>query len=121
MATEIRSFLGLANYYKRFIERFSQIALPLTKLTRKEVLFVWTKECEEIFETLKERLMTTPVLVLPTPLGPYSKSVRQAAMVFALKIWRHHLYGARFEVFSDHKSLKYMFDQKELNIDSKGG
>ena len=39
-----------------------------------------------------------------------------AAVVFALKIWRHHLYGARFEVFSDHKSLKYLFDQKELNM-----
>ena len=39
-----------------------------------------------------------------------------AAVVFALKIWRHHLYGVRFEVFSDHKSLKYLFDQKELNM-----
>src|SRR4051812_48683200 len=39
-----------------------------------------------------------------------------AAVVFALKIWRHYLYGARFEVFSDHKSLKYLFDQKELNM-----
>ena len=39
-----------------------------------------------------------------------------AAVVFALKIWRHHLYGVKFEVFSDHKSLKYLFDQKELNM-----
>ena len=39
-----------------------------------------------------------------------------ATVVFALKIWRHHLYGVKFEVFSDHKSLKYLFDQKELNI-----
>ena len=39
-----------------------------------------------------------------------------AAVVFVLKIWRHYLYGARFEVFSDHKSLKYLFDQKELNM-----
>lgn len=39
-----------------------------------------------------------------------------AAIVFALKIWRHYLYGAVFEVYSDHKSLKYLFDQKELNI-----
>jgi len=38
-----------------------------------------------------------------------------AAMVFALKRWRHYLYGARFEVFSEHKSLKYLFDKKELN------
>ena len=39
-----------------------------------------------------------------------------AAVVFVLKIWRHYLYGSRFEVFSDHKSLKYLFDQKELNM-----
>ena len=39
-----------------------------------------------------------------------------AAVVFALKIWRHYLYGVRFEVFSDHKSLKYLFDQKKLNM-----
>ena len=39
-----------------------------------------------------------------------------AAVVFALKTWRHYLYGSRFEVFSDHKSLKYLFDQKELNM-----
>lgn len=39
-----------------------------------------------------------------------------AAVVFVLKMWRHYLYGSRFEVFSDHKSLKYLFDQKELNM-----
>ena len=39
-----------------------------------------------------------------------------AAVVFVLKIWRHYLYGSRFEVFNDHKSLKYLFDQKELNM-----
>ena len=39
-----------------------------------------------------------------------------AAVVFVLKIWRHYLYGSRFELFSDHKSLKYLFDQKELNM-----
>ena len=44
-----------------------------------------------------------------------------AAVVFALKIWRHYLYGLRFEVFSDHKSLKYLFDQRELNMCRDGG
>ena len=39
-----------------------------------------------------------------------------AAVVYVLKIWRHYLYGSKFEVFSDHKSLKYLFDQKELNM-----
>jgi hypothetical protein len=62
--TEIWSFLGLAGYYRRFIEGFSTIASPLTKLTRKEVKFIWSKECEENFQELKERLTFAPVLAL---------------------------------------------------------
>ncbi|XP_025616927.1 uncharacterized mitochondrial protein AtMg00860-like [Arachis hypogaea] len=50
---EVRSFLGWVGYYQRFIEGFFRIALPMTKLTRKEVPFVWTSECEENFQTLK--------------------------------------------------------------------
>ena len=64
--TEIQSFLGLAGYYRRFIEGFSTIASPLTKLTRKEVRFVWSKKCEVSFIELKERLTSTPVLALPS-------------------------------------------------------
>ena len=151
--TEIRSFLGLAGYYRKFIEGFSKLALPLTKLTRKGQPFVWTSQCEENFQELKNRLTTAPVLILPDPhesfevycdashqglgcvlmqdkrvvayasrqLRPHevnypTHDLELAVVAFALKIWRHHLYGARFEVFSDHKSLKYLFDQKELNM-----
>ncbi|WJX78131.1 hypothetical protein P8452_61384 [Trifolium repens] len=66
---EIRSFLGLAGYYRRFIEGFSKIALPMTQLTRKGKTFEWTQECEESFQKLKERLTSSPILVLPDPLG----------------------------------------------------
>jgi hypothetical protein len=62
--TEIWSFLGLMRYYRRFIKGFSTIASPLTKLTRKEVKFIWSKECEESFQELKERLTSGPVLAL---------------------------------------------------------
>ncbi|XP_022038817.1 uncharacterized protein LOC110941486 [Helianthus annuus] len=64
-STEIRSFLGLAGYYRRFIQDFSRIALPLTRLTRKKEKFVWGKEQEEAFRILKERLSSPPVLTLP--------------------------------------------------------
>ena len=58
----VRGFLGFANFYRDFISRFSHIAAPLTALTRKGVPFHWTPLCEEAFETIKERLMTAPVL-----------------------------------------------------------
>lgn len=151
--TEVRSFVGLAGYYKRFIEGFSKIVAPLTQLTRKNQIFAWTEKCEESFQLMKEKLTTSPVLVLPQPEEPHevycdasyqglgcvlmqhkqvvayaSRQLKTheknypthdfelAAIVFALKIWRHYLYGCSFEVFSDQKSLKYLFDQKELNI-----
>nr|KYP37202.1 Retrovirus-related Pol polyprotein from transposon 17.6 [Cajanus cajan] len=145
--------MGLAGYYKRFIEGFSKIVVPLTQLTRKEQQFIWTDACERCFEELKRRLTTSPVLVLPDSGEPFdvyydashhglgcvlmqnrkvvayasrqlknhernylTHDLELAAVVFALKILRHYLYGARFNVFSDHKSLKYLFDQKELNM-----
>uniref|UniRef100_A0A151UFL5 Retrovirus-related Pol polyprotein from transposon 17.6 n=1 Tax=Cajanus cajan TaxID=3821 RepID=A0A151UFL5_CAJCA len=63
--SEIRSFLGLAGYYRRFIEGFSKLALPLTSLTKKRVVFVWDSKCENSFRALKEKLTSAPVLVLP--------------------------------------------------------
>ena len=151
--TEVRSFLGLAWYYRRFIEGFSKIAGPLHCLTRKWVKFEWTDKCEESFQTLKEKLKSAPVLTLPEGnegfevysdasyeglgcvLMQYKRVVayasRQlkkhelnypthdlelAAVIFALKTWRHYLYGATCQIFTDHKSLKYLFTQKELNL-----
>jgi hypothetical protein len=64
--TEICSFLGLAGYYRRFIEGFSTIATPLTRLTRKNIRWEWSKECDESFQELKSRLATAPILILPS-------------------------------------------------------
>ncbi|CAA7033499.1 unnamed protein product [Microthlaspi erraticum] len=68
---QIRSFLGLAGYYRRFVKGFATMAQPMTKLTGKDVPFVWSAECEESFSQLKEMLTTTPVLALPEPGKPY--------------------------------------------------
>ncbi|KAJ8761995.1 hypothetical protein K2173_006597 [Erythroxylum novogranatense] len=70
--TEVRSFLGLAGYYRRFVEGFSIIATPLTKLLRKNQKFVWSDECQRSFEELKHRLTSAPVLTLPTGEGSYT-------------------------------------------------
>ncbi|GJY74870.1 putative reverse transcriptase domain-containing protein [Tanacetum coccineum] len=69
--TEVRSFLGLAGYYRRFIEGFSRLALPLTKLMRKGEKFVWNEEREKSFEELKQRLVSSPILTLPSGSGGF--------------------------------------------------
>ncbi|KAA0066266.1 pol protein [Cucumis melo var. makuwa] len=123
--SEVRSFLGLAGYYRRFVENFSRIATPLTQLTRKGVPFVWSKACEDSFQTLKQKLVTAPQGKVVAYASRQLKSHEQnypthdlelAAVVFALKIWRHYLYGEKIQIFTDHKSLKYFFTQKELNM-----
>jgi hypothetical protein len=63
--SDIRSFLGLAGYYHRFIENFSKIAKPMTEPLHKNTPFVWNKACEQSFQELKKRLTTTPILALP--------------------------------------------------------
>ncbi|KAA0047049.1 Retrotransposable element Tf2 [Cucumis melo var. makuwa] len=151
--TEIRSFLGLAGYYRRFVEGFSKLSLALTNLTRKNVKFKWADACERSSQELKKKLVTTLVLTLPTPgvefdiycdashqglgcvlmqkgkvVAYASRQLKKhecnypthdlelAAVVLALKLWWHYLYGERCHIFTDHKSLKYIFDQKELNL-----
>ena len=64
--TEVRRFLGLAGYYRRFMKDFSKIAVPLTRLTQKNVKFIWTDRCEEHFQLLKDLLTSAPVLPLPS-------------------------------------------------------
>jgi hypothetical protein len=68
----IKSFIGMANYYRCFIEGFSKIARPMTALLAKKVEFKWTSACQKSFETLKEKLTTTPVLILPDVHKPFS-------------------------------------------------
>ena len=69
--TQTRSFLGLANYYHRFVPAFSAIARPLTDLTRKNVAFKWDAECDAAFKLLKQKLCSAPVLALPHPNHPF--------------------------------------------------
>lgn len=150
---QIRSFLGLAGYYRRFIEGFSKLAKPMTALLKKNAKFVWYEKCQANFEELKRRLTTSPVLTLPDlnkSFSIYYDASRQglgcvlmqegrvaayasrqlrkhelnypthdlelAAVVHALKIWRHYLIGHKSDIYTDHKSLKYIFTQMDLNM-----
>uniref|UniRef100_A0A1U7W8U7 RNA-directed DNA polymerase n=1 Tax=Nicotiana sylvestris TaxID=4096 RepID=A0A1U7W8U7_NICSY len=122
---EVRSFLGLVGYYRRFVEGFSSIFAPLMKLIHKGAKFQWTEACEQSFQKLKKRLMTAPygkvIAYSYRQLQKYEQNypthdLELAAIVFALKIWRHYLYGVHIDVFTDHQSLQYLFKQRELNL-----
>ena len=151
--TDVRSFLGLAGYYRRFMTGFFVIASPLTKLLRKGVKFEWLDKCQNSFEQLKEMLVEALVLTQPTSrkedtlynddssiglgcvlmqdgkvvayasrqLKPHEQNypthdLELAEVVFALKIWRYHLYGEKCRIYINHKSLKYLLTRKELNL-----
>jgi hypothetical protein len=68
----IKSFIGMAGYYRRFVEGFPRIARPMTALLAKKVEFKWTIACQKSFETLKEKLTMAPVLILPDVHKPFS-------------------------------------------------
>jgi hypothetical protein len=68
----IKSFIGMARYYRRFIEGFSKIARPMATLLENKVEFKWTLKCQEAFEALREELTTAPVLVLHDVHKPFS-------------------------------------------------
>ncbi|XP_073317220.1 uncharacterized mitochondrial protein AtMg00860-like [Primulina huaijiensis] len=69
--TKIRSFLGLAGYYRKLIQGFSSIVVPLTTLTKKNVKFFWESEYQESFDRLKQALTLAPVLAMPSVQGDY--------------------------------------------------
>nr|GEU95980.1 putative reverse transcriptase domain-containing protein [Tanacetum cinerariifolium] len=118
-ATEISQFLGLVGYYRRFIEGFSKVAKSMTKLTQKKVKFDWGDKQETAYQIIKQKLCSAPILVLPEgseDFVVYCDASIKGAIVFALKIWRHYLYETKCTVFTDHKSLQHILDQKELNM-----
>ena len=151
--TEVRSFLGLAGYYRRFVKGFSMTAAPMTRLLQKNVKYECNEKCQRSFEKLKAFLTKAHVLTQPTcgkeyvifsdaslnglgwvlmqegkvvayasrQLKPHEKNcpmhdLELAVIVFALKIWRHYLYGEKCFIYTDHKSLKYLLSQRELNL-----
>ena len=69
--SEVRAFMGLSGYYRRFVKGFSVIVAPLYALTQKGAEFCWTTECQEAFDKLKQRLTSEPILALPTDDGTY--------------------------------------------------
>nr|GFC38945.1 putative reverse transcriptase domain-containing protein [Tanacetum cinerariifolium] len=125
LPTKIRQFLELAGYYQRFIEGFSKIAKPMTKLTHKKVEFNedFIVYCDASNKGLgavllqREKVISYASCQLKIHEKNYTThDLELGAVVFALNIWRHYLYGTKCTVFIDHKSLQYILVQKELNM-----
>ncbi|GJZ03592.1 putative reverse transcriptase domain-containing protein [Tanacetum coccineum] len=151
--TKIGQFLGLAGYYRRFIEGFSNIAKSMMKLTQMGIKFDWGEKEENTFQLIKQKLCSAPILALPEGSKDFvvysdashkglgvvlmqrekviayasrqlkiheknytTHDLELGSVVFALKIWRHYLYGTKCTVFTDYKSLQHIIDQKELNM-----
>jgi hypothetical protein len=150
---QVRSFLGLAGYYRRFIPYFSKIVKPITSLLKNNTKFDWSSKCNETFEQLKVLLTTALVFAQPDIEKPFdvywdtsgtglgcvlmqegriiayaSRQLRRheehypthdlelAVVVHALKIWCHYVLGNICLLYTDHKSLKYIFTQAKLNM-----
>ncbi|GKE67275.1 putative reverse transcriptase domain-containing protein, partial [Tanacetum coccineum] len=135
--TEVHQFLGLAGYYRRFIEGFSKITKPLTKLTQKNKNYIWGEEQESAFQLLKQKLYKAPILALPEGnddfvvycdaslqgLGAVLMQ-REKVIAYASRQLKpheenyttHYLYGTKCTIFTDHKSLQHILRQKELNM-----
>ncbi|WVZ89345.1 hypothetical protein U9M48_035766 [Paspalum notatum var. saurae] len=148
----VRGFLGLAGYYRRFINNYGVIATPLTLLLRKEGLH-WTPEAEAAFQELQQALTKAPVLQLPDFSLPFivecdasgsgfgavlhqgqgavaffskpiaARHAKLAAyereligLVLAVRLWRPYLWGREFMVKTDHRSLKFLLDQRLATI-----
>jgi len=69
--TDIKSFLGLAGYYRKFIPNFAKIAQPLTAVLKKDILFNWTDKRQSSFENLKSKLISKPILIFPNIQQPF--------------------------------------------------
>nr|GEW46212.1 putative reverse transcriptase domain-containing protein [Tanacetum cinerariifolium] len=150
---EICQFLGLAGYYRRFVEGFSKIAKLMTKLTQKGIKFDWGEKEENAFQLIKQKLCSAPILALPEGSEDFlvycdashkglgvvlmqrekviayasrqlkvheqnytTHDLELGSVMFALKIRRHYIYGTKCTVFTDHKSLHHILNQKELNM-----
>ncbi|KAH0675767.1 hypothetical protein KY285_023568 [Solanum tuberosum] len=121
-----RATLCLERELKKVCRGILVYFISFDQVDSEKVKFQWSEACVKCFQKLKKRLTTAPVLTLPEAyasrqLKVYEKNypthdLELAAVVFSLKIWYHYFYGVHMDVFTDHKSIQYVFTQKELNL-----
>ncbi|GJZ13583.1 putative reverse transcriptase domain-containing protein, partial [Tanacetum coccineum] len=109
---EARSFLGLAGYYRRFIENFSKIAKPLTSLTQKNQKYKWGEKQEKAFQILKDKSCNAPILSLPDGVEDFVVYYDVSNQGLGCVLMKRD----KSVIYTDHKSLQHIFDQKDLNM-----
>ncbi|GJS64854.1 putative reverse transcriptase domain-containing protein [Tanacetum coccineum] len=129
--TETRQFLGLAGYYRRFIEGFSKIARPMTKLTQKSVKFDWGEKEETAFQTLKQKLCSAPILALPEGSENFvvycdashkglGAILMQKEKVIAYASRQLKVHEKNYTTYDLELGAVHIVDQKELNMRQRG-
>ncbi|KAD7476986.1 hypothetical protein E3N88_00122 [Mikania micrantha] len=129
----IRSFLGHAGFYRRFIKDFSKISRPMTRLLEKDAPFVFSEECLRAFELLKEKLVNAPILIAPDWSSPFELMCDASDFavgavlgqrrdkhfhpiyyaIFAFDKFRSYLVLSKTIVYTDHAALRYLFNKKD--------
>ncbi|CAA7052570.1 unnamed protein product [Microthlaspi erraticum] len=113
---DVRSFLGHAGFYRRFIKDFSKIARPLTRLLCKETEFIFDEECSQAFLKIKEALVSAPIVQAPNWDLPFE--IMCDASDFAVgavlgQKFRSYIVGSKVIVHTDHAALKYLYTKKD--------
>ena len=106
--TEVRKFLGFVGYYRKFIPKYSDIARPLTNLTRKDIPFEWSHACQIAFEMLKEYLLKEPILKYPKTDQPYILYTHASKYAWAGVLTQAHNYQEEGREFSIHHPITYV-------------
>ena len=109
---ELRSFLGLCNYFRRFVKRYGKITSPLNALLSKDVKFTWTDQCQIAFYRLKTSLTTPPVLAYPDHSGPFTLTTDASGTAIGYFLGQYGRYGKERVVAFGGRSL----NQHERNV-----
>ena len=115
---EIRQFLGLVGYYRKFVPKFADIARPLTNLTKLDVPYDWTNRCQEAFEFLKQMLLKEPILKYPDPSKPYTLFTDASKFAWACVLtqeYEHEFDGKKRKILHPITYMSGLFKGSQIN------
>jgi hypothetical protein len=122
LVKQVRGFIGFANFYRRFIKKFSKLVLPLNNLLRKDTKFDWNDQCQEAFETLKRRFLQGPMLMMPDHSKPFQIESDASKYASGAVLTQTDINGDRHPVaflsktFTDTERRYEIYDRELLGI-----